>query len=348
MEVGIRRKLFTSILLFLHICPAQPIPNITIAYPNGSSNWPLFIAAEGGYYRKYGLNVSLTFSSHPAGIALLVSDHAQALHYSLGQMMEAASKDGSFVLVSSLLNRGTFALMAWRDNQTIQDLKGKRIGIGQLGDANYGYSAALLAKAGLSARDVEWVPFGPTAAARTAALLSHRVDAALLTAPAYFKLEGSNIKVLANCIDRDDVYASTVLIMSKRIATRDPDLVRRIIKAHAESVKRFYEDKQFAVKAFMKYDETAAQADLDRLYDLYGEHQLFERIPFVLAEAVTATMNQEADPQIAGRLKAFDFHQVIDNSAVDKLIREGFFEKLFGPEIRWEEQKRARLVFGGQ
>jgi len=44
-------------------------------------------------------------------------------------------------------------------------------------------------------------------------------------------------------------------------------------------------------------------------------------------------------------MKAYDFHIVIDNSIVERLVKEGFFEKLFGPDIKAEEQRKAKLAF---
>ena len=109
---------------------------ITINYPNRSgANWPLFLAKEGGYYQKHGLDVTLTFGVMPAGVAMLVSGEAQMVNSSLDQLMQAASKDGSLVLVGSSLNRGAFALMADKNIASIRDLKGKRIAVSQVGDA---------------------------------------------------------------------------------------------------------------------------------------------------------------------------------------------------------------------
>jgi hypothetical protein len=44
-------------------------------------------------------------------------------------------------------------------------------------------------------------------------------------------------------------------------------------------------------------------------------------------------------------MRAYDFHKVIDNSLVDRLVKEGFFERLFGPGIKAEEDRKARLAF---
>src|SRR5262245_58638223 len=140
-----RRLLALALLV-----PALWGQKITLIYPNRSgSQWPLFIAKEGGYYQKYGLDVELKFVAHPGSIAALVADQAAMVNSSLEQLMQAASKDGSLVIVGSSLNRGTFALMAKKDIASVKDLKGKNIAVSQVGDAPYGYVVALLAKNGL-------------------------------------------------------------------------------------------------------------------------------------------------------------------------------------------------------
>src|SRR5271170_2341458 len=107
-----RKAIFGGALVAASAAWAQPLQKVTINYPNRSgSNWPLFLAKEGGYYQKYGLDVSLVFGVHPAGIAMLVSGEGQMVNSSLEQLMQAASRDGSLVLVGSSLNRGMFALM---------------------------------------------------------------------------------------------------------------------------------------------------------------------------------------------------------------------------------------------
>jgi len=327
------------------IAPAAFAQKITLIYPNRSgSQWPLFLAKEGGYYQKYGLDVDLKFVVHPGSIAALVSGDAALVNSSLEQLMQAASKDGSMVIVGSSLNRGTFALMARKDLSSMKDLKGKRIAVGQVGDAPYGYVVALLAKAGLSARDVTWVPVGTDVSGRAAALESGRADATMLTAPAYFKLEDAGFKTLANLAEHDDIFASTGYLMKKSQIQANPKLPELLIQAQAEAIKRFYDDKAFAVKAYMVYDKQP-QADVERIYDLYAKPKAFERVPYVLADAVKAVVAQQSDPQIAAQMRAYDFHKIVDNSTVDRLVKEKFFENLFGAAIQAEQDRRAKLAF---
>src|SRR5262245_47947824 len=209
---------------------AQQPQKITINYPTRSgASWPLYIAKEGGYYQKYGLDVDLQFGVHPAGIAMLTSGQAVMVNHSLEQGMVASSKDASsFALMGSSSNKGLFALVAQKAFTSPKQLKGKRIAVGQIGDAPYNYTVALLGTYGLGVRDVEWIPVGTDVSGRAAALQTNRADATLLTAPNYFRLEEAGYQVLANLADRE-VYAATVYLFSKKALAASPRLAESIV-----------------------------------------------------------------------------------------------------------------------
>jgi len=44
-------------------------------------------------------------------------------------------------------------------------------------------------------------------------------------------------------------------------------------------------------------------------------------------------------------MRGYDYRKVVDNSTVSRLVKEGFFEKLFGPGIKAEEERKAPLAF---
>lgn len=326
--------------------PAQA-RKVVITYPNKSgSQWPLYLAKETGAYAKYGLDAQLEFVAFPGNIAALVSGESQMVNSSLEQLMQASSKDGSLAIVGSSLNRGTFALIANKSIQSVGQLKKKRIAVTQIGDAPYGYVVAILAKAGLTDRDVEWIPVGGPVSGRAVALTSGRADATILTAPAYFKLEAEGYNVLVNLAERDDIFASTAYFVTKKSLQPDTKLAEALVKAHAEAIKTFYADKAAAIAAYRKYEPDATPEDVDRTYELYAKPQAFERVPYVLRDAVTSIVGQQSDPQLAEKFKSYDWKQVIDNSIVDKLAREGFFVELFGEGIKAEQERKAALAFG--
>ena len=90
-------------------------------------------------------------------------------------------------------------------------------------------------------------------------------------------------------------------------------------------------------------DDKQDQGDIERVYDLYAKNSAYERIPYVLAGAIKSVVDQ-ADSQSATAMKNFDFKTVVDNSTVDRLVKEGFFQKLFGAGIKSEEERKSKLA----
>jgi ABC-type nitrate/sulfonate/bicarbonate transport system substrate-binding protein len=347
----IRTTLLTALAtatLAIGSLPAQvqPLQSITINYPTRSgASWPSFIAKEGGYYQKYGLDVTLVFAGHPAGIAMVVSDQAQMSSYNLESVMQASSRGGeSFAVVGSSVYKPFFALMARKEIASVKDLKGKTIAVSQIGDPPYNYTSAFLRLFGLGPRDVQWIAAGADANGRAAALASGRADATLLTPPAYYRVEEAGFQNLGNLAEQEGIFAATTYLMKKSAIAANPRLPEQLVKAHAEAIKRFYDDKAFAVKAYQVYDKQVT-SDVERFYDGYAKSNLLERVPYVLTAAVKAVIDQQSDTKLLAQMKGYDFRNVIDNSVVSRLVKEGFFQKLFGPGIKAEEDRKAKLAF---
>ncbi|MGB0081526.1 MAG: ABC transporter substrate-binding protein [Terracidiphilus sp.] len=330
----------------LSVLPAfAQLKSITVNYPaKAPANWPLFLAKEGGYYQKYGLDAKLVFAIHPAGIAMMESGEAQMTNYPMDQAMQAAMRDGSLVIMGCPLNRALFAMMTRNNVKSIRDLKGKRFGVSQIGDPPYSFAVAILGKYGIGPRDVEWIPLGTDGNGRVAALVSGRIDATMVPPPAYFKLEPIGFKEIANLADNADLYAPLAYVFKKSEIAANPKLPELMIKAQAEAIKRYYDDKAMAMKAYGMYD-TQNPADIGRIYDHDRKANTYERVPYVLAPAVQYIVDHQADARIAAQMKAYDFHKVIDNSVVERLVREHYFEQLFGPGVKAEEESKAKLEF---
>ena len=312
---------------------------LTLAYPTRSgATWPMWIAKRASIYEKYGIDAKLVFGVHPAGVAMLVSGEAQGINSGLDQVIPALVRDPSLVMTHSMLNKGNFALVARKEFDSVKALKGKRISIGRLGDPPYFYTVELLRKYGLAPNDVQWVSTGTDAASRAAMLLGGQIDAALLTAPSYFKLETQGLKVLTELPDHEDIYVCTVFLHKQAYFSQQRGMAERLIKAHAEAIKRFYDDKAFAVSTFKEFDPPESEADISRVYDIYVKRNVLDRIPLISKAALQATVERLAEQTPA--VRSLDLRRVVDNSLVLKLAKEGWFEQLFGAAVREEQERK--------
>ena len=323
--------------------PARLQRVVAMVGARSGASWPLWLAKDGGYYQKHGLDVELVYAVHPAPMAAVISGQAVMTSTGADLGILAAFRDPSLTLNGSFLNKGSFAMVAAKNLSRMEQLSGKKIGIGRVGDPPYYMSISLLEKFGVTARDVQWVSIGVDAAARAAALQGGQVDAALVTAPSYFRLEAAGYPILASVADYEDIYVSTYYLFRKETVLNSPKIAEAFIKAHSEAIKRFYDDQPFAVQTILKYVAARDQQDGSKVYELFNKSRSFEPVPYVLKDSVKAVVERQSQAQ--PQIKQFDFSKVIDNSIVDRLAKEGFFQQIFGSSIRELQQKRKSQSF---
>ncbi len=321
---------------------AQPLQKtVAMIGARSGASWPLWIAKEARLYAKYGLDVELVYAIHPAPIVAVISGQAAMTSSGGDPALLAAAKDPSLVILGGFLNKGSFAMIGSKSAGDMKQLAGKKIGIGRVGDPPYHMAVSLLRKYGIAPRDVQWVSIGVDAATRAAALQSGQVDAALITAPAYFRLQSAGLPVLAVLLDHEDIYVSTYYLFRRDALGKERPTALAFIKAHAEAIKRFYDDKPLAAEIMIKYGGTRNLDDANRVYDLFKEARVLEPIPYALKGSIDAVIERQGQD-----LKGADFPKMIDNSLVDQLVKEKYFEAVFGPSIRDEQQRKQALAFG--
>jgi ABC-type nitrate/sulfonate/bicarbonate transport system substrate-binding protein len=184
------------------------------------------------------------------------------------------------------------------------------------------------------------VPTGADANTRAQMLLGGQVDAALLTAPSYFRLESRGLRALTTLADHPSVVIYTALTLKRNWVRENADVPERVIKAHAEAVKLFYDDKAAAMAIYKKYDKAASDEEVARLHAAVAQVNAIDRVPLmpkIVAEATVSRLS--ADVPAA---KNLDFQRMMDMSVVRRLIADGTFEKLFGPAVKAEQERKLK------
>jgi len=320
---------------------AQTTQKMVIAYPTITmASWPFWIAQHGGYYAQHGLASELKYVMQVA-LASVLSGDSHVTSSSLEQVLAASLRDPALVMCGSPLSLGSFALVAANGIRTVADLRGKRVGVARVGDTPYYYTLELLNKFGLTAAQVQWVATGMDPTARASMLANGQLDAALLTAPAYYKLlDTGRFNEVTNLMQHPDIPVTTVYVMRQNVLTANPQLAENLIKANAQAIKRFYEDKAFAIETYRRHDTTSDAATVGRIYDRCFENRAFERIPIVRRSTLDAAVRrmQHSLPAI----KDFEFAKVVDNRIVRRLAASGWFEQLYGSQIVDEQTRRLQ------
>ena len=91
----------------------------------------------------------------------------------------------------------------------------------------------------------------------------------------------------------------------------------------------------------IKYGGTRNTDDASRVYELFRKARVLEPIPYALKGSVDAVIERQGQ-----ELKGVDFSKMIDNNLVDQLVKEKYFETVFGPSIRDEQLRKQTQAFG--
>lgn len=297
---------------------------IRLAYSAAAAAFmPVWIAQDEGYFQRHGLETQTIYISGGAIViqALLAGDLQFAFAGPSGTI-RASLKGADLKLIAHILNAMDFHLVSRPEVRSIKQLKGRKVGVTRLGgDTDLALEMAL-GKLGLQrGRDVAVVQTGGMPQMMSA-LQAGAIDAGVITSILGLTAVKSGFRRLLDFGDLNVPYPFGSLIARQSYLASHRDLTLRFLRAFIEAIRRARHDRETALKMLVKYMKVQDPEILDAIYNLY-RNRYREKISVDL-EGVRNIL-RFVEPQGAGEAKPQDF---VDNSFVEQLEREGFFQKL--------------------
>ncbi len=225
---------------------AKPV-KLKIGLLKLTSSAPIFIAMEKGFFKEENIEVTPEWfeAAQPIAVATAsgaVDVGATGITASLYNMIA----EGQKLLIVADKGREqkgyiSSALMVHKDSgiESIQDLKGKKIGVTQTGSTFHYMAGRLLEKYGMSLSDVEIVPLGKLNAMNDT-LKSKQVDAILTAEPNIsLNIDGGYGKVLAHVGEEIDYQISAIFYSEKFAENKDAAV--RFMKAYNKATQYYYD-----------------------------------------------------------------------------------------------------------
>jgi len=130
----------------------------------------------------------------------------------------------------------------------------------------------------------------------------------------------SQAKVLLQLVDMGIPYSMNMIAVQREYLRRNPDVVENAVRAYVDGLAFMHRNKERALKIIAKYSRLNDPKQIDQFYD--DAMTYLDRVPRAEPEAVQTILEFMGKKGVA--LDTFQ-----DNSVIDKLTREGFFEKLY-------------------
>jgi len=268
------KKTFCDFLLFSFLLAAAPaaaqnqLRYVPVGIPTVSiSSGSFIIAKEAGYYKDEGLNVDL-----------VVMRGAPAVQALIGGTVPFASSGGAGLLpivrgaplrvVFTTYVRPMFWLYSKPEIKTVEELRGKKIGVSSIGSGPDSLLRILLKKYNLDGgRDVAILATGP-GPARFFALKAGATDAAVLNEQAALLAQESGFRQLYSFTKGDEfVEVQGSIVLQDALMESDPTFVQKFVRATLKGLLYLQENRAGSVaihSRVLKVDTATA----NRLYDL--------------------------------------------------------------------------------
>ena len=292
---------------------------------------PMWIAKEAGFFKKNGLDVKLVFiASGPVGTASVLSGETDVgIIGGFAPLRAMVGGAKGLVIIGQSKTRITSKIVGKKEITSVQDLKGKRLGIDRIGSNPDMFAQAALSRFQIDTfKDLQYVQLGDIGKA-IAALKGGAVDATIAGAPHDLFAKRMGFKEILDIDAMKIPFAVTVLISSRETVARKQAELTKFMRAYAEAMHYFLTTPEGTAQIVTKYTHVTDREVL--AYSIDSEAKAMEKTLQVDPKGVELLLGfiGKTVPQAASA-KPEDFY---DPRFTNDLRDSGLLKKLWGDKL---------------
>ena len=305
--------LWTSVVLEKNSFSAEPpskfMPVRIGTVSKSTLDLPFYVARDRGFFREEGLEPEIILIRSNLTLQAMV---ARSLDFgtATGSAVNAIVNGADIRVVMAMSEKPLFDLIAHPSIARIQQLRGKKIGVGGFGSLTEIIVRQILLVNQIPQDQVNFMQLGQNSLTY-AALKSGLIDATMLQIPQTFLAQDEGFRKLAAAADFYRIVQGG-LTTTKATTLERPELVIKVIRATLRAVRLIRNDKKYAVE-FMKgpYLELGNEREriIERTYEaaVQGYATLGIVDDKLQREMITVAAQRIKTPQAIPPERVFDF-----------------------------------------
>ena len=301
--------------------PAKPAASAVAGGTKLVTSWnsasgdqvPLWVAADGGYFEKGGLDVEVRYIASSNSMAALLSGETQLAHVGGSEVLSAVAGGADLVVLAAPGPVYPYAFYVSPEIKTAADLKGQKIGVTSPGSSIDTATRVGLPRLGLNAdQDVTLVTTG-SVTHLTAAMLSGAVVGGMTHPPDTLALEAKGFHSLLDLAAAKLPFANNVVAVQRSWLTGHREAAQAYVDALVRAIAREKSDQAFTVGVMKKYLQSDDDKAMTATWEYYAK-SVRPSLPY-------PTVDQFADPVAElgkknDKIKSLDLSKIVDSSFV--------------------------------
>ena len=317
-----KRVLFCTVLFILFwATDLLAADRMRIAYSSISGAYVgIWVAHDAGLFAKEGLDDQMILIPSATQLAqVAVAGDVDIASLGGGPMIAAALSGADLKVIGNNVNKMIFSIHAKPEVKSIEELRGKRIGVSRFGSSSDVSARYALRKFNLDPqKDVMSSIFGD--------LRSGAVDGALVSPPTQFLSEKLGFKELVSITEMNFAYPNPAMTVAGDLIRKRPDAIDRFMRAYVRGVHRARTDREFAIKSLAKYTTVTDPVLLGKTYDFYLD-KVVERAPYINMGGMQNAIDDLA--RTVSTAKTAKPEQFVDVRFLEKLEKSGLLNELY-------------------
>jgi ABC-type nitrate/sulfonate/bicarbonate transport system substrate-binding protein len=277
--------------------PSKLIPARIAIVSRSTLDMPFFVARERGFFREEGLEPEIILMRASLTVPALLGGSID-FGTATGTAVSAVVNGADVRVVLAMSDTPSFDLITHPSITTVQQLRGKKIGIAGIGGLTEILARQILIANQVPPDQVTFLPLGASDVTYTS-LKAGVIDATMLQIPQTFLAQDEGFRKLASGADVYRVVQGGLTTTKATISER-PELVTKTIRATLRAVRLIRNDKKYALE-FMK----GPYLDLGKERERFTERAYEVAVQgYVLSGVVDEKLQREMITVAAQRVKS--------------------------------------------
>lgn len=265
--------IISAAMVFALARPAAAADKLRVgkSSPGSFSFTPLDVGVETGIFKKNGLDLQIIGFSGGTKMQQALAADAIDIAFGSGPEMVLTAKGSPMIAVAMMAGspRNFSVIVPYKSAaRTLDDLKGKKIGVSGNPSLSYFMAAEIALTKGWGANGIVPVVVGGLQSGVVAALRTHQVDAITFDTRVGLQLEKvKEGRLLAPCSDYITHFITHAIYGQDNLVKSNPDALRRFLKGWFETIKFMQAHKATSVRIASRV--TGAPPEIEsKEYDL--------------------------------------------------------------------------------